>query len=227
MVREDMETLSDNSYITFSVGFPSIRTTCNRRAGRRWNLSKLDKTTFDLSLTWTCYDDAIGEENLSARNFARWLDDTVREACDVSAPRIGCKQPRRAANNPGGRAAYWWSDFIAELRSVCIKARRRWIRGRKAGRSIIMEVLRVDYQSKKKDLKRAISKAKSAAWRELILTLDSDPWGLPYCLVLNRLRRSSPGFSELLEPAVLDRLLDGLFLKGSDRDIPGDWRDWQ
>lgn len=90
-----------------------------------------------------------------------------------------------------------------------------------------MEDLRIDYRSKKKDLKRAIGRAKSAAWRELILTLDNDPWGLPYRLVLNRLRRSSPSLSEMLDPVVLDRLLDGLFPRGSERDIPGDWRDWQ
>lgn len=85
----------------------------------------------------------------------------------------------------------------------------------------------MEYRSRKKDLKRAINRAKSAAWRELILTLDSDPWGLPYRLVLSRLRRSSPSLSEMLEPRVLDRLLDGLFPRGAERDAPSDWRNFR
>ncbi|KMQ90130.1 reverse transcriptase [Lasius niger] len=219
-VREDVETLSDHSYITFSVGFPLVRSTSGGRTGRRWNLSKMDMTAFDLSLTWACYDDSLGEDAFSVKDFAQWLDDTIEEACDASAPRIGPKQPKRAA--------YWWSDSIAELRTACIRARRRWIRGRGARRpTFVVENLRMEYRSKKKDLKRAINRAKSAAWRELILTLDSDPWDLPYRLVFGRLRRSFPSLSEMLEPEVLDRLLDGLFPGGSERDTPGDWRDFR
>ncbi|KMQ92618.1 reverse transcriptase [Lasius niger] len=220
MVREDLETLSDHSYITFSVGFPSVRSTSGGGTGRRWNLSKIDMAAFDLSLTWACYDDSLGEDAFSAKDFAHWLDDTIGEACDASAPRIGPKQP--------GRAAYWWSDSIAELRTSCIGARRRWTRRRRArGSPLVAENLRMEYRAKKKELRRAINRAKSAAWRELILTLDSDPWGLPYRLVLSRLRRSSPSLSEILEPEVLDRLLDGLFPRGSVRDAPGDWGDFR
>ncbi|KMQ91737.1 reverse transcriptase, partial [Lasius niger] len=212
-VREDVETLSDHSYITFSVGFSPTRSTGSRGTGRRWNLSKMDMAAFDLSLVWACYDDSLGDDAFSAGEFARWLEDTLVEACDTSAPRIGPRQPKRAA--------YWWSDSIAELRSSCVRA-RRWTRGRRALRPLpVVEDLRLKYRTKKKDLKCAINRAKSAAWRELILTLDNDPWGLPYRLVLNRLRRSSPSLSEMLEPEVLDRLLDGLFPRGSERDAPG------
>ncbi|KMQ89040.1 reverse transcriptase [Lasius niger] len=214
-VREDVETLSDHSYITFSVGFSPARSTDSGGTGRRWNLSRMDMAAFDLSLVWACYDDSLGDDAFSAGEFARWLEDTVVEACDASTPRIGPKQPKRAA--------YWWSDSIAELRSSCVRARRRWTRGRRARRPLpVVEDLSMEYRARKKDLKRAI-KAKSAAWRELILTLNSDPWGLPYRLVLSRLRRSSPSLSEMLEPEVLDRLLDGLFPRGLERDAPGDW----
>ncbi|KMQ91066.1 reverse transcriptase [Lasius niger] len=81
-----------------------------------------------------------------------------------------------------------------------------------------------DYRRKKKDLRRAIRKAKVKAWSDLIRTIDEDTWGLPYRIVMNRLRCSSPGFTELVEPEILDRLLDKLFPKGSVGDAPADWR---
>lgn len=170
-VREDLETLSDHIYISFSVGVRSLRpsrSTCE--VGRRWNLSKMDKEAFDLSLEWACSDETLEEEDLSACDFSTWMDVTMKEACDASAPIVGRRHPKKAA--------YWWSDSIAELRSSCVRARRLWQRGRRrgAGSSIdILEDLENSYRLKKRELRRAISKAKSAAWGELIRSVDSDP----------------------------------------------------
>lgn len=41
--------------------------------------------------------------------------------------------------------------------------------------------------------------------------MDADPWELPYRLVLKRLKRASPGLSEILAPEVLRRTIDRLF----------------
>lgn len=84
-----------------------------------------------------------------------------------------------------------------------------------------------DYRFKKKDLRRAINKTKAVACRDLIKTIDENPWGLLYRLVMNRLRQSSPSFSELIEPNVLDRLVDGLFPGGSVRDEPACCQGWK
>lgn len=70
--------------------------------------------------------------------------------------------------------------------------------------------LEKNYRLKKKELRRAIRKAKVLAWKDLIRTIDEDTWGLPYRIVMNRLRRSSPSFSEMVGPEILDQLLDGL-----------------
>jgi len=48
----------------------------------------------------------------------------------------------------------------------------------------------------------------------MIQTLDEDPWGLPYKIVLNRLRRSESSLSETLELDVVEKLLDSLFPPG-------------
>lgn len=76
--------------------------------------------------------------------------------------------------------------------------------------------LRRAYGRANRLLKREIRKAKTGAWRELLATLDEDPWGLPYRIVLKRLRRSSPGLTMTLEPVILDRLLSDLFPSGRE-----------
>lgn len=181
----------------------------------------MDKATFDLSLEWACSSETLEDDDLFARDYSTWMDEVMKEACDASAPRVGRRHLKRAA--------YWWDNSIAELRSSCIKARRLWQRGRRRGAgssSNNLEDLENFYRLRKRELRRAISKAKSVAWGNLIRTIDSDPWGLPYRVVLRKLRRSSPSLSETLEPNILDRLLDGLFPRGSARNAPADWRDF-
>ncbi|KMQ88704.1 reverse transcriptase [Lasius niger] len=74
-------------------------------------------------------------------------------------------------------------------------------------------------ESAKKELCREIAKAKSTAWRELIFTIDADPWGLPCKVVLNRLERQSPTLTETLDEKIVDRLLSSLFPPGGAQDL--------
>lgn len=73
------------------------------------------------------------------------------------------------------------------------------------------------YRAARGSLKRAIKKARSRSWRELIDTIDRDPWGLPYKIVLGKLRPSGPSLSETLESDSLSALLDSLFPSGASR----------
>lgn len=119
------------------------------------------------------------------------------------------------------KTTYWWNDAIAEFRSASIRARRLWQRGRKRRRPYSkIEDLEEDYRWKKKELNRAIRKAKTASWKELIATIDKDSWGLPYRIVMNRLRQSSPSLSESLELETLDCLLVKLFPGCQSRETP-------
>ncbi|KMQ87265.1 hypothetical protein RF55_13498 [Lasius niger] len=91
----------------------------------------------------------------------------MEEACDASAPRVGRKQPRKTT--------YWWDDNIASLRSEAIRARRLWRnRGRNGRRPNVLDELEEDYRRKKKDLRKAIRKAKAKTWTALIRTIDED-----------------------------------------------------
>ncbi|KAE9542273.1 hypothetical protein AGLY_003400 [Aphis glycines] len=91
--------------------------------------------------------------------------------------------PRRAAVR-GKTAVHWWSNEIAELRKAAIAARRRYQRWTQ----ITVELAR------RSDLKRAIRKAQEESWKKLCLSVDNDPWGVPYRVVTKRLGRRAPAF---------------------------------
>lgn len=61
---------------------------------------------------------------------------------------------------------------------------------------------------------------------ELIASVDDDPWGLAYRIVLNRLRPAEPTFSETISRENLDHLVDALFLWGVTHDPVSLWRVW-
>jgi len=125
----------------------------------------------------------------------------------------------------GRRSVHWWSEEISDLRKAAVKARRRLTKSRQ--KSTQSDIDLTNYKLAKKALRAAIKKAKGKAWNELILTIDKDPWGLPYKLVLNKLRRTSPTLSETLDSTVLNQLLDTLFPVIADsRAALGQQEEW-
>lgn len=116
---------------------------------------------------------------------------------------------------------------MAAIRYQCICARWQWQRAKKRKRpdTIVVELGKV-YKLKRKELRLEINRLKSLAWQELIDSIDKDPWGLPYRIVLKKLRSASPGMTELLEPETLERLLDSLFPRNELADPSGDWLDF-
>lgn len=75
--------------------------------------------------------------------------------------------------------------------------------------------LGASYRHFRKDLRTEINKLKSIAWQELISSVDKDPWGMPYRLVLKKLKSASAGLTEALEPEILTKLLGSLFPKNN------------
>jgi len=72
-----------------------------------------------------------------------------------------------------------------------------------------------------------INNAKSLAWQELINTIEEDPWGLSYKLVLRKLKSATSTLTEILEPDIFSELLDFLFPKCAGREILADRRDFE
>ena len=56
-----------------------------------------------------------------------------------------------------------------------------------------------------------MKEAKRRAWGELLASLDSDPWGRPYKMVLNKLRPWAPPATESMDPRFLEEVVGTLF----------------
>jgi len=124
------------------------------------------------------------------------IADMVSIACDVSAKRIKWLNKKRGV--------YWWNEEVANARRRCVAVRCLLTRRRRRGGNY--DDLETLYRKARREFCRHIKKAKPKVWSELIQTLDVDPWGRPYKLVMGRLRRSGPTLLELLEPVVAERL---------------------
>jgi len=109
-------------------------------------------------------------------------------------------------------------DGMTKLRKLDGFAyRQRWCRVKRRNLSSINE-LETYYREAKRIPRLEIRKSKSTAWSELILSIDDDPWGRPYKLVLNRLCRISPCLTETLNSDSLHVVLDFLFPAGTVHD---------
>lgn len=159
----------------------------------------MDADRFKEALTWRCVNHVHDED---VGKMARWTQDVITDACNFSMPIV---TPVRR------ESVYWWSDYIAELRNACNQARRKWQRVKRKGHIEDILIMEEEYRSKKKVLSTEIRKAKTKAWNDLIQTIDKDPWGLPYRIVLKKLRRSNPSFGETLPLDILEQLVDRLF----------------
>lgn len=125
---------------------------------------------------------------------------------------------KRLKSHPRRRQVHWWYMEIQDARVICIQSRRKWTCAKKK-KSICTEKLRrleCKYRLDKKVLTKAILKAKEDSWKALIDTIEENPWGIPYKLVMGRLRASIPGLTETLSSSDFDRIMLELFPKVID-----------
>lgn len=93
--------------------------------------------------------------------------------------------------------------------------RRRWKRARRRKGIGIETITENMYRGAKKELCRAIKEAKNKAWSKLLSTIDEDPWGRPYKIVMNKLRAPAKPICETLQPEVVKDIVDKLFPRGN------------
>ncbi|XP_053992091.1 uncharacterized protein LOC128883597 [Hylaeus volcanicus] len=207
-VAEEVESLSDHLYILMDVSaapqYHPARGPAPGRPPLRWALKRLEKDALMAAALAGSGPDAPAGLVADVDQEADWFRESLTAACDAAMPRAK-KFPRRAA--------YWWSDEIAALRATCSAARRRFTRARRRrNRDPVREAALYEvYREATVDLQRAIRRAKAGACGELLGTLDKDPWGRPYRIVLGRMRPAAPPVTESLAPTVLERVVDTLF----------------
>lgn len=214
-VVQGFESFSDHRYIFFrmSWGLDAMRQLPGHMGHPRWSFKEFNKPLFtsliELKLKYMDQDQSIEEQ-------AVWMARTTQEACDVAAKRV--------RSRPRATAVYWWNEEVAFARRICIGAFRKWKRAKRiignspSGNRSQMENRRIEYRLSRRLLRLEIKRAKTGAWRSLLESIDEDPWGLPYKLVLNKLRYSAPGLTETLSARKLDLVIDTLFPAGPAYD---------
>lgn len=224
-VLSEKETLSDHKYITYYVSLGKTRERRNNTSPvvfPRWVTDRAD---------WDIFAASIHAQELmnpaatdGPQEEAEELQRIVLNACDASMPVSRLKRPT---------CVHWWNSTIAGLRVECNKARRRLCRARRkekrraidrnaesqhSAESVAINEALDSLRVAKKRLKLEIIRAKKHAWLKLIDTLQKDPWGKPYRIVLNKLRRSLSSATETMEELELSRTLNELFPNPPNRE---------
>ncbi|XP_071580372.1 uncharacterized protein [Temnothorax nylanderi] len=168
----------------------------------RWALRKLDRDMFRAAVQTSLWVEDISLDILAdVDEAANWIGDVMTAACDAGMPRSKLRP----------RAAYWWTEEIAELRRSSVYARRAWLRARRSRWPCRLEEAGEGYRSARRALSKTIKVAKDRSWNKLLQALDKDPWGRPYQMVLNKLRTWVPPVTETLDPEFNEEVVDTLF----------------
>ncbi|KAF0757505.1 Uncharacterized protein FWK35_00017152 [Aphis craccivora] len=120
-----------------------------------------------------------GDSPMHAVASSTALDEYLARACDAS-------MPPRILGPAGKRPVHWWSDEIAELRKSVLCCRRSYQRTLRRHGPQDSEASRIQFLAARKRLRAAIRIAKDRCWKELCDEVESDPWGKPYRIVMNK-----------------------------------------
>lgn len=204
-VLTEAESMSDHLYIEMGLW---IQGRPRRQDQRRWSVKKMNEDLMIVGLLIVSWPRREEGDALIER-IERYRESLFL-VCDLAMPRLKVR-PRRAT--------YWWSEDISDLRKVAIRSRRKSIRARQMRRDPdVIDDRRSAYKEDKKALGRAICRAKSASWDELLLSLWDDPWGLAYRIVRDKLRRWELPVTETLDPGFLNTVIETLFPEPPDRE---------
>jgi len=227
-VLESVFNNSDHHYIRFSLtpGRDQVNATPATTAGPpSWNTAGgVASDTFLAGLIlaeWLEQGDIQNWQD--AERGASVLRSRVTAACDFAFP------PRRTPNQRRP-PVHWWNADIEALRADCTRTKRRMTRMTarvsrlRRNQAHEFNEERADaelaltngaYREAKRQLKIAILRSKRTCWRELISSVDADPFGKPYKLVMRKLRGPPPTAS--MEYATLQSVVETLFPKHQAR----------
>jgi len=197
---------SDHRYIEVVMGFTPEQVLKRRRPRPlRWSLRALDEDMLGGALRAGIWP--VEEMEGDPEGWADRLGKLLMRACDVAMPRV---VPRTR------RAVHWWSSEIAELRRTANAARERLKhcrRGLRRGQGSRTEEAAAASacEEANSNLRRRIGIAKAEAWKELLDSVNQDPWGRPYQIVMGKLKQWAPPFTESMDPPQRDRILATLF----------------
>ncbi|XP_024890525.1 uncharacterized protein LOC112466588 [Temnothorax curvispinosus] len=117
----------------------------------RWALRKIDADLLRAAMSVSLWAEDPAASSEDVDEAAGWIGGLMKAACDAAMPRV---MPMRR------KAAYWWTEEIAELRRSSVRARRRWLRARRSQDQRRMGESGVEYSSAKQLYSWAIKQAK-------------------------------------------------------------------
>ncbi|KAI4472929.1 hypothetical protein M0804_015552 [Polistes exclamans] len=207
---DEAESLSDHLNVIFKYMHEAtgLRSSCPRnKIFPKWDTRVVDENRLGAALVsgeWTRDDEM---------DLVTWVNDTLLISSDMSMPRVRIRADK-------SRVVPWWSREIALLRGAATTARRRYLRAQRGGDpDRIRECLEIR-REKKRDLAFAIKRAKASAWRNFIATIEDDPWGRPYRMVMGKLGACGVPLTEALDPHLLERIVAALFPEGGRPVVP-------
>ncbi|XP_047368628.1 uncharacterized protein LOC124956620 [Vespa velutina] len=178
---DQVESLSDHLYISYSYRHGAAGDRISRPQGRklpRWKTNSMKEDYLDAALIsgeWTggnlCGECAAGIDCVD--KLVKWAQSTLKQACDMAMSRV-------RGQIRGSKSTYWWSDELTKLRAVATATVRKLSRARKKKKNSEEIVRCLDARNDaRRALARAIKEAKKNSWRDLLDSIEEDPWGRP------------------------------------------------
>lgn len=183
-VLEDYST-SDHRYVTFSVNGRVILEPVTQ-GNAKWAFRKLDEEALIRKIEQSTFH--LVEPSTVDEVFDH-LNEYLSSVCD------SC-MPRRYADSKY-RSVHWWSQEISDLRKACIKSRRAYLRAVKRRGPVGSQREKFNFREARKALRSGIRSSQERSWAELCKAVDSDPWGIPYRIVMKKIGRQKPGIAAI------------------------------
>ena len=163
-------THSDHQAILMDI---KIRRSLGQQAitGPKWKDKMLDEQMFVEMFRYQ--ELGVG----SAEDMAGSIVSMLVKACDASMPRRIQRTQRPVC--------HWWNTELTELRSICLRARRRMQRSR--NRDSFQDRLN-EFKASRLRLQKAIKAAKRDSFKKLLDEADVDPWGTAYKAVMTKIK---------------------------------------
>lgn len=204
-VQDGMESLSDHRYIQFVLdgnGRARSETTQGRSRYPKWDHKKMNDDLFKAALITGNWTENV--ENRTPEEATHRLMKTLIEAANISMPKIKQECQLR-------RKAYWWNLETAEARKRCNSARRRLKRTKRTGNMEIIATAVTNLRNARIELNNSIRAAKRNSWMDLVRSVEDDPWGKPYKIIMKKCGSSSTPVTEALDKEFLASVLEYLF----------------
>lgn len=170
----DIESLSDHSFIFFSVQKPCVEEVRKRRFNHRkadWKIFQRHLATYRPISHDLDFDAALIED------MANDFNNCIIKACEESM-----LTPASRVSKP------WWNFELWQLKKEVRRKRRKFQEARGCER----DIKKTDYKNKRREYKHAIRKARIQSWHDFCeLESKKDPFSLPYKILARKTRNQS------------------------------------